>query len=227
MGGNGAAKTLAKFPDKFGCAVSLDGDFRSWPQMKDAEPEITLDMFNNVEAYYTPYSVWYNTELNAAVLDSRLRLVVGLLTGYNENFHSYLDSLGVLHEYELTSCGHAPLCILENEQQSSFEFIEQHFSNANINPTFTSDPFAKVDATAGLFYNQSIAGNATDTDGDALTFSKVNGPDWLTVYPTGQIKGTPLYRDIGENSWIVMVEDGNGGLDIATMIITVKPRRRW
>jgi len=226
MGGNGAAKTLAKFPDKFGCAVSLDGAFLSWPQMKDAEPETTLDMFNNVEANFTPYSVWYNTETNASVLDSRLRVVVGQLTGYNDNFHTHLDSLGVVHEYELTGCGHAPKCILDNERRSSFEFIARHFSNTNADPVFTSDPFNKPDATIGIFYNQSITGKATDADGDTLIFSKVSGPDWLTITPSGQIKGTPLYRDIGENSWIVMVEDGNGGQDTATMNITVKRRRR-
>ena len=226
MGGNGAAKTLAKFPDTFGCAVSLDGAFLSWPQMLASEPDTTLDMFNNMEAYYTPYSVWYNTELNSALLDSRLRLVVGLLDGYNDNFHTYLDSLGVVHEYELTSCGHTPMCILQNEQRSSFEFIGQHFSNTNTNPTFISDPFTKPDAIVGVFYNQSIAGKASDADGDTLTFSKVSGPDWLSIYPNGQIKGTPLYRDMGENSWSVMVEDGNGGQDTATLIITVQRRRR-
>ena len=151
-------------------------------------------------------------------------MVVGQLTGYNTNFHNHLDALCIVHEYELTGCGHAPKCLLLNEQRSRFAFIGEHFATSNTAPAFTSDPFIKVDARVGVFYNQSIAGKATDADGDSLTFSKVSGPDWLAGKPRETIQGTLTVTDLTPvpNEWIVRVETV-AGFDEAVLQIRVVP----
>lgn len=94
--------------------------------------------------------------------------------------------------------------------------------NTNDPPTFTSDPIVEPDATEDSPYSGTIADDATDPDaGDTLTFSKASGPAWLTVAPDGALSGTPGAGDVGLNSWTVQVDDGHGGVDQATLEITV------
>ena len=95
------------------------------------------------------------------------------------------------------------------------------YTAGNNPPSFNSDPFSKSDATEGTAYSGSISGDASDPDSDPLTFSKVTGPTWLNVAANGALSGTPGSTDVGNNSWTVKVEDGNGGDDTATMNITV------
>ena len=51
-------------------------------------------------------------------------------------------------------------------------------SGTNNPPAFTSDPIVKTNATQGLAYSGSVAGNASDPDADPLTFAKTSGPAW-------------------------------------------------
>ena len=89
-------------------------------------------------------------------------------------------------------------------------------------PAFTVDPIIKPNATESSAYSDTIAGSATDADaGDILTYSKVSGPNWLSVATNGTLSGTPGDADTGLNSWTVQVSDGNGGTDTATLRITV------
>ncbi len=91
-------------------------------------------------------------------------------------------------------------------------------------PAFATAPIAVVDAFEDIAYTgQTIAGSATDGDNDTLTYSKVGGPAWLTIAPDGTLGGTPSNGDLGLNSFTVMVDDGYGGTDSATLNITVNP----
>ncbi len=94
---------------------------------------------------------------------------------------------------------------------------------ANQSPTFSSDPVSEAGAIEGSSYGSSIADNASDPDGDPLTFSKVSGPSWLNVAPNGSLSGTPGAGDVGLNSWTVQVDDGRGGSATATLEINVDP----
>jgi len=74
-----------------------------------------------------------------------------------------------------------------------------------------------------LSYSGTIADDATDPDvGDTLSFSKLSGPAWLTVTSDGTLSGTPATADLGLGTWTVQVSDGNGGIDQATLNITIK-----
>jgi hypothetical protein len=87
-------------------------------------------------------------------------------------------------------------------------------------PAFTSNPVIEVNATENAAYSSSIADNASDSEGDAMTFAKVSGPAWLSVATDGALSGTPGAGDVGLNSFAVQV-DATGGSDIATLEITV------
>jgi len=96
--------------------------------------------------------------------------------------------------------------------------------SANDAPVFTVDPINEANATEDIAYAGSVA-NATDAEGDTLTYSKVSGPAWLSVASNGALSGTPGAGDVGANAWTVQVDDGNGGTDggtdTATLNITV------
>ena len=88
-------------------------------------------------------------------------------------------------------------------------------------PTFTVSPFAGPGATVGVPYVGTIATNASDLNGDTLSFAKVSGPAWLTVAPGGGLSGTPLSSDVGTNSFQVSVTDPGGLSSSATLNIAV------
>ena len=88
-------------------------------------------------------------------------------------------------------------------------------------PLFTSDPVIEVNATEGVLYNESVADNATDADGDTLTYLIVTGPEWLSVASNGTLSGTPREEDVGDNSWSLVVEDSMGGSSSAMLNIHV------
>jgi len=94
--------------------------------------------------------------------------------------------------------------------------------SGNIAPVFTSDPISKAGATEDVAYTgQTLAGSATDADGDTLSYSVQAGPAWLSIASNGALSGTPSNADVGANSWSVQVSDGNGGTDTAILNITV------
>jgi len=85
-------------------------------------------------------------------------------------------------------------------------------------PTITST--AVTTATVGLTYTYNV--DATDADGDTLTFSLTTFPSGMTINSaTGVITWTPTNSDIGSNPVTVEVSDGNGGTDTQPFTITV------
>ncbi len=92
---------------------------------------------------------------------------------------------------------------------------------ANQAPVFASDPMTGSDANEGLAYSGTLAGSATDADGDALSYAKTSGPAWLNVANNGALSGTPTSGDVGINAFTVSVDDGNGGSATATLNIAV------
>ena len=93
--------------------------------------------------------------------------------------------------------------------------------SSNTAPEFTSSTITLPDGIAEQAYSDSIAGSATDADNDPLTYSKVSGASWLNVAANGSVSGTPNAGFIGSNSATVMVDDGNGGTDTATLSIFI------
>jgi len=93
----------------------------------------------------------------------------------------------------------------------------------NWQPTFLVSPFTEPGAAAGQAYSGTVATNATDLNGDTLTFTKLSGPAWLNVANNGALSGTPLSPDVGVNSFVLGVTDPGGLSGSATMTLTVTP----
>ncbi|WP_050928180.1 Ig-like domain-containing protein [Aestuariivita boseongensis] len=66
---------------------------------------------------------------------------------------------------------------------------------------------------------------ATDVDGDTLTFSLVSGPTHgqVTLFDDGTYTYIPNDDFEGQDSFEVLVDDGNGETDTATVFVTVTP----
>lgn len=88
-------------------------------------------------------------------------------------------------------------------------------------PEFNSDPISKPGAVVNAPYQNSLAGDASDPDGDPLSFLKISGPTWLNVAADGDLSGTPGAGDVGRNSFGVQVTDSSGLDATATLAIDV------
>lgn len=72
-----------------------------------------------------------------------------------------------------------------------------------------SAPVIETSAISGLAniaLSTSIA--ASDADGDAISFSLIESPDWLSVNASGATSGTPSASDIGASTIVVEASDG-------------------
>lgn len=93
------------------------------------------------------------------------------------------------------------------------------YTLGNHPPAFGSNPI-----TVAATEDQPLTGTLTATDpdsGDTITFSKVNGPAWLTVAPNGTLGGTPANADVGLNVFTVQATDNLNDSSTATLHITV------
>jgi hypothetical protein len=88
-------------------------------------------------------------------------------------------------------------------------------------PTFNLNPFTLANVNAGQAYSGTIATNASDLNGDALTFAKVSGPAWLNVAANGALSGVPANSDANTNLFVVSATDTGGLSNTATLYIYV------
>jgi hypothetical protein len=78
------------------------------------------------------------------------------------------------------------------------------------------------DTTAEVDVQYSIDYNATDADGDSLTWSLLTNASFLSIVPaTGVLSGTPTNANVGTYYVNVSVSDGNGGSDFTNFTLTV------
>ncbi len=92
---------------------------------------------------------------------------------------------------------------------------------ANNPPVFDQDPIIADGVEAEQSATGTLAGTASDIDGDTLAFSKITGPAWLIIAANGDLSGIPAVSEEGLNSFTVQVSDGNGGTDSAQLNIDV------
>ena len=94
-------------------------------------------------------------------------------------------------------------------------------STAPAAPQFNAASIVKSFAIQNQPYIDNISSDATDSNGDTLSFSKVSGPTWLVIASDGGLSGTPSLSDSGDNSFVVEVSDGDL-LSQAEVVIVVK-----
>ncbi|MGC4014045.1 MAG: glycosyl hydrolase [Luteolibacter sp.] len=92
----------------------------------------------------------------------------------------------------------------------------------NTAPVFTNSTITGSAGTQNVAYSGTLAGSATDADaGDTITYSKAEGPAWLTIAANGALSGTPGYDDGGLQEFIVVATDTSGVSTYAVLNITL------
>jgi hypothetical protein len=100
--------------------------------------------------------------------------------------------------------------------------IQAHYvAVSNRPPVFLANPFTEPGVNAGQSYSATVSTNASDPNGDAITFAKVSGPTWLSLAASGALSGTPANSDAGTNTFVVSARDPAGLSNTATMKILV------
>jgi hypothetical protein len=89
----------------------------------------------------------------------------------------------------------------------------------NASPTISGSPPSAINV--GDLY--SFVPNASDADGDTLTFSVENKPGWASFDTgTGQLSGQPTLADVGVYSNVrISVSDGTATASLSTFTISV------
>ena len=77
-------------------------------------------------------------------------------------------------------------------------------------PPSWTEPVIGATAVIGVTYADTLAGKATEPDGDEIIYAKVSGPSWLFVDSNGDMTGSPA-APLGTNEWIVSATDPQGG----------------
>ena len=103
------------------------------------------------------------------------------------------------------------------------QVVHTNAAPSNGDPVFNANPISEEYVTVGKDYNSSLADNASDPDGDSLTFSKVSGPAWLIIGTDGELTGIPQVGDDGLNTFTAQIDDGNGGVATTQVEIDVLP----
>lgn len=98
-----------------------------------------------------------------------------------------------------------------------------HVANTNDAPVFKITPLVYPAGTEKMQYrDQTLASIAADPDaGDTFGFSKVSGPDWLTVSKNGSLSGTPPAGSAGLNQFTVRVSDASGAFSNSVLQIKI------
>jgi endonuclease/exonuclease/phosphatase family metal-dependent hydrolase len=88
-------------------------------------------------------------------------------------------------------------------------------------PDFVVDSIRRIHGIAGQPYTGKLGAYARSGLGSSLTFSKLEGPDWLTISPDGTLSGEPGTGDIGANVFTIQVSDFSPETAATTLAIEV------
>lgn len=219
--GFGPELIIEQIPEAVPGAPSAPKDVRSYGLIGN----IRLDWADNPESDVVSYNV-YRSVVSADFSQYEFPIGMGLTTSEFvdiQESHSGGWDIGevradIPHFYRVTAVdSHG------RESESSLEIAGTALGRNSTTqpPAFTNDPIVLPAATQYLPYTASLAGTATDPEGDTLYYSKINGPDWLTVFTNGTISGTPRLGDTGLIPFQVQVSSLRGGRDEATVELMV------
>jgi S-formylglutathione hydrolase FrmB len=131
MGGFGAGLLAAKNSEQFSATLLEGAAVPNWSKLTIKEPDVSLGMYNNVEANWLPYSLWDQTRANAAKIASTVnyKMIVGDHDGQMANnlkFRDFLLSLGIDPQFQVAvNVGHGGSMYIK--EGSGLAFLHQHF----------------------------------------------------------------------------------------------------
>jgi len=170
-----------------------------------------------------PVGVWTHVAVTLSGNTGKL-FVNGQVADINTQMTHNPGDLGTQHNYLGKSLW--PADPLFSGRFDEFRFASSAFSDAQILAMATLPParfnapiLRKPDAPVLQPYADTLAGDATGSG--TLTFSKMDGPSWLSVATNGTLSGTPSFGQGGLNRFRVRVTDVLGSLHTASLEIHV------
>lgn len=126
--------------------------------------------------------------------------------------YSYRCTKGLIDEVTIwkRALGAAEMVNLYNNGRAMF----------NSPPEF-QDSFDRQGALEGLAYQSDLSLVVTDPEGDPLEFTKISGPEWISVASDGAVSGTPDSADIGTEEVTIQAVDALDGVQQAVMSFEV------
>ncbi len=221
---NSAFELRSNYGDNFGGRVrtlltpTVSGDYTFWIASDDSS-ELWLSTNSESGNKFLIASVngWASPR-QWTRFNSQQSSMIPLVAGQSCYLEALYKDGGSLDNLAVAWRGPAPF---ETTNVIAAANLRQPFAGFSA-PRFIVDPLLKPVATVGVTYVGTLAGDVIDTNAnEILTFSKVGGPAWLSVAPTGALSGAPALGDAGTNLITVRVTDSAGFADDATLRIKV------
>lgn len=112
--------------------------------------------------------------------------------------------------------------VTDSSNASTTATLVIRVANINDAPVFKVSPLVYPAGTEKTAYrDQSLAGTAYDPDDEALAYSKVSGPEWLTISRNGALAGEPPAGSAGTNTFVVRTTDASGASAEVTLQIWI------
>lgn len=170
---------------------------------QDGIAQVSLDWADSGNPDFASYTVYRSATPGSGY--------VAIATGLTSSDYVDTETNTTLNYYVVTAW---------NVDGAESEFSTEVSGIANQPARFGSNYYDGGFATERATYSSSLAGAATDQESDAISYSKVSGPDWLSVAADGSLSGTPESGDDGLNDFVVQATS-LGGSDTAILSITV------
>lgn len=187
--------------------------------VKNRPPEFTSNPETSVkEGDNYRYEISAEDSENDPITISATQIPTEFLS-FNDNG----DGTAVLSgtpSYNQSGSYNIALQVSDNNGGTNTQSYTLEVNNTNRSPSIDSSP--ATSATEGSSYSYSI--EASDPDGDDLSFSIDEGPGWLSL-SGNMLSGTPGHNDAGDHSVKVSVSDGNAN-DSQSFTITVNNSNR-
>lgn len=106
--------------------------------------------------------------------------------------------------------------VLDAANAESVTTVQVTVDKINHAPRWSANPIPLNDAYEDTQYTFPLNIYASDIDGDALTFEKVDGPNWMMVSSNGVLSGIPTNSDIGDQITATFKVSDGGGLSATT-----------
>jgi dienelactone hydrolase len=135
MGGFGAAKFAAKFPETFGACVIYDGALLTWPEIQERHATLAAEIFNNDPTVFDLYSPWYWLTQNVITLRATMPFlsIAGALTAENRAWRDAVLGQEISLTYVETGLPHNLGLLLDAQGSNSWAFIARAFAAASSN----------------------------------------------------------------------------------------------
>ncbi len=152
-----------------------------------------------------------------------------LATSGSVNVEVLLDGT-VYAVYALTNFPASFKVILTGQARASGDTVSAVFDDvsvkqpsvANFPPSFTAGTLPLPAVTIGTAFSRSVAASASDPENNPLTFSKVSGPDWVSVSADGTVSGTPPAGETTTLAQVVVKVADATGSGTATVAFRVE-----